>query len=126
MCFHALSPHGRLGPRRQTWFRRGRLTTMSSSGCRVRYSWTYGQEGDDPQPTSAGVIEREADERGADALALVHRQHLGVDESDPPAGDLVFEDARELAIEVGLEALARGRVGDDRSGGRARESWPPC
>ena len=56
----------------------------------------------------AGVIEREADQRGPHALALVVGQHLGVDEGDPSAFDDVLEDARELAIDVGLVALARG------------------
>jgi len=64
---------------------------------------------------------RRAGERGRDALPLVARRHLGMDEGDPLPLDHVLQDTRHFAADRGLVAAALRAVGDDKiHGGRRR------
>ncbi len=107
--------------RRQGGVARPRPTTMSSSsGCRARYCWTYGQVAmtrSSRRRASSSAKRTSADPH---APALVGRQHLRMDEGDPPAFDDVFEDARELTVEIGFIAVAGRRIRDHRAGWRGR------
>src|SRR4029079_1044586 len=57
------------------------------------------------------------DERGTDALTLVLREHLGMDEGQPTTFEDRLEEDHELVFEVGLRARALKRVRDHRVGG---------
>src|SRR4029079_6145782 len=73
-------------------------------------------DGDDPELARSRVIERVANERGCDTLALVFRRHLGMHEGDATVLDDVLEEAGELVTEVRLVTGTVGRVGHDGVG----------
>src|SRR3954463_16179730 len=87
---------------------------------------------DDPQLTRSRVIEGVTYECGRDALTLVLRRDLGVDEGDATVLDDVLEEPCELVAEMRLVAGALDGVRDDGPGGvghgrdatrRGRKGW---
>jgi RecA-family ATPase len=71
-----------------------------------------GADRDHLEPALARRVEREADQRRADALAFVARRHFGVGEHDLAAEQIVFRDRNAAVAEVGLEAMLLGIVAD--------------